>query len=235
MNINKSTNQQKGHLDPPAPPTGGFGGHAPRSACVPNDRDFGGQAPRQLDTSTIILHVCCAVCAAACVERLRAEGEEPLLFFSNSNIAPKEEYDKRRKAARTLAEVRDLELVEDIYDHRAWLEAVKGYENEPEKGRRCPHCFDFSFARTAAFARERGIPAFTSTLTVSPHKSGRVIAETGGKYPEFRFYDFKKKDGFKRSQILSRELGLYHQHYCGCEFSLRDMNIKKGRSQHGQE
>ncbi|MDX9781263.1 MAG: epoxyqueuosine reductase QueH [bacterium] len=188
---------------------------------------------RRLDASTIILHVCCAVCAAACAERLRSEGEEPLLFFSNSNIAPKAEYDKRLEAARTLASAWDLELVEDIYDHQAWLEAVKGYENEPEKGRRCPVCFDFSFARTAAFARERGISAFTSTLTVSPHKISRMVFAAGGKYPEFRNYDFKKKDGFKRCVILSRELGLYHQHYCGCEFSLRDMNIKKGRSDHG--
>jgi epoxyqueuosine reductase len=187
----------------------------------------GTSTTRQLDNSTIILHVCCAVCAAACVERLRMEGEEPILFFSNSNIAPKGEYDKRLEAARTLAEAWDLELVEDIYDHKAWLEAVKGYENEPEKGRRCPLCFDFSFGRAAAFARERGIPAFTSTLTVSPHKSSKVIADIGDKYPEFRFYDFKKKDGFKRSQVLSRELGLYHQHYCGCEFSLRDMHQQR--------
>lgn len=169
------------------------------------------------------------------MERLRAEREQPLLFFSNSNIAPKTEYDKRLEAAKTLAKIWDLELVEDIYDHKAWLEAVKGYENEPEKGRRCPMCFNFSFSRTAAFTRERGIPSFTSTLTVSPHKYSCVIAETGAKYSEFRFYDFKKKDGFKRSQILSRELGLYHQHYCGCEFSLRDMNKKKGKHDHDPE
>ena len=166
------------------------------------------------------------------MERLQEGESKVILFFSNSNISPKAEYDKRLEAARTLASAWDLKLVEDIYDHQAWLEAVKGYENEPEKGRRCPVCFNFSFARTAAFARERGIPAFTSTLTVSPHKSAAVIADTGAKYPEFRFYDFKKKDGFKRSQALSRELGLYHQHYCGCEFSLRDMNKKKGKHDH---
>ncbi|MFH1744554.1 MAG: epoxyqueuosine reductase QueH, partial [bacterium] len=33
--------------------------------------------------------------------------------------------------------------------------------------------------------------------------------------------DFKKNDGFKKSSELSRELGLYRQNYCGCEFSRR--------------
>ncbi len=170
----------------------------------------------------IVLHVCCAVCAAASVERLRAESLEPLLFFSNSNIAPKAEYDKRLEAAKILAGAMHLELVEDIYNHAAWLKAVEGFEDEPEKGRRCPLCFDFNLGRTAAFARERGIPAFCTTLTLSPHKNSRLIAEIAEKYPEFRFYDFKKKDGFKRSREISRELNLYRQNYCGCEFSLRD-------------
>jgi predicted adenine nucleotide alpha hydrolase (AANH) superfamily ATPase len=33
--------------------------------------------------------------------------------------------------------------------------------------------------------------------------------------------DLKKKDGFRRSVELSRELGLYRQNYCGCLYSLR--------------
>jgi hypothetical protein len=33
--------------------------------------------------------------------------------------------------------------------------------------------------------------------------------------------DWKKRDGFKHSIELSRDLGLYRQDYCGCEFSLR--------------
>jgi len=202
------------------------------------DRSFGGQAPQHkghlninstpqhLNDSTLVLHTCCAVCAAACAERLRAEGLEPVLFFSNSNIAPKEEYDLRLDAARQLAAARDLELVEDGYDHEAWLNTIKGYEAEPEKGKRCELCFDFSFTRTAAYVREHGHQGFTSTLTVSPHKVSRMVFAAGKKYPEFRDYDFKKQDGFRRSQILSRELGLYHQHYCGCEFSLKEAKHK---------
>ncbi len=31
--------------------------------------------------------------------------------------------------------------------------------------------------------------------------------------------DFKKKEGYKRSIVLSKEYDLYRQNYCGCVFS----------------
>ena len=178
----------------------------------------------------ILLHTCCAVCAPACVERLRSEGLEPVLFFSNSNIAPKKEYDKRLETARKLADIQNIELIEDTYNHKAWLNAIKGYENEPEKGKRCERCFDFSFRRTADYAQLHGYEKFTTTLTVSPHKISRMVFAIGAQYPGFQAYDFKKKDGFKRSNELARELDLYHQSYCGCEFSLKETNAKKQRT-----
>ena len=42
----------------------------------------------------VLLHICCGPCASACVERLRGEGHDVTLFFSNANIAPRKEYDK---------------------------------------------------------------------------------------------------------------------------------------------
>jgi predicted adenine nucleotide alpha hydrolase (AANH) superfamily ATPase len=38
---------------------------------------------------------------------------------------------------------------------------------------------------------------------------------------EFLIRDFKKKDGFKRSNEIAKQLSLYHQHYCGCVYSRR--------------
>ncbi len=145
------------------------------------------------------------------------------MFFSNHNIAPKEEYDKRLEAARNLASEWNVELVEDSYNHNAWLKAIEGYENEPEKGLRCGKCFDYSLGRAHKYAKEHGLENFTTTLTVSPHKISKMIFEIGEKYPGYEPWDFKKKDGFRRSNEISKELKLYRQKYCGCEFSLRDM------------
>ena len=157
---------------------------------------------------TILLHTCCGPCATTCTERLGDSGEEPLLFFSNCNIFPREEYDLRLEHARKLAVILGLDLIEDAYDHGAWLSAVAGLEDEPERGRRCERCFRFSLSRTADRADLLGLPAFTTTLTVSRYKSSAQIFEVG------------KGNGYERSIDLSRLYGLYRQNFCGCEFSL---------------
>ena len=49
----------------------------------------------------------------------------------------------------------------------------------------------------------------------------RIGNELSQKY-SLNFYDkdFKKQDGFKKAVELSKELDLYRQDYCGCEFSI---------------
>ncbi len=188
----------------------------------------------------VALHVCCGPCASACVPALRDLGNEVALFFSNSNIDTEAEFEKRLTNARKLAEADGVELVADSYDHEDWLEKVaKGFEDAPEKGARCARCFRYSLARTAAWAAERGYEAFTTSLTVSPHKVSPMVFEAGADAawgvsakdcggsaaaaPKFLSVDFKKKDGFLRSLRRAAELGLYRQSYCGCEFSRRDV------------
>ena len=107
-------------------------------------------------------------------------------------------------------------------DHRAWLDKVKGLEMEREGGARCAVCFEYNLRRAWLKAKELGIGHFTTTLTVSRFKNSNVIFRVGDGFTGFEEINFKKKDGFNRSIQLSKELGLYRQHYCGCEFSLRD-------------
>lgn len=170
----------------------------------------------------LLLHCCCAPCAAGCLERLQNEGRGVTFYFSNSNLDTPEEYARRLAALEQLAGAFRLPLLADAYDHAAWRGNVAGLENEPERGRRCAECFTFSLARTAAKARELGIGSFATTLTVSPHKNSRLIFDIGSRFDGFEAYDFKKQDGFKRSVELARELALYRQPYCGCEFSRRE-------------
>ncbi len=174
----------------------------------------------------MLLHVCCGPCATSSIEQLLGDGWEVDMFFSNSNISPKEEYDKRLDGAVRTAEWFGLKLIEDSYDHQDWLKTVAGYESEPEKGARCSFCFGYSLDRTSEAADAGEYDGFCTTLTVSPHKVSRVLFEKGtaagrGKSSRFVDYDFKKKDGYRRSILLSEKIGLYRQNYCGCEFSMR--------------
>ena len=168
----------------------------------------------------ILLHICCAPCGGGCVERLLAEGRSVRLFYSNGNLASLEEFERRLDSVKLLARHFGVELEVDPYDHAAYLAAVAGLEDEPERGARCAKCFAFNLGRTARRAAELGLP-FATTLTVSPHKNSAVIFAAGGAYPNFEAIDFKKRDGFLRSNQIARELGFYRQNFCGCEFSLR--------------
>jgi epoxyqueuosine reductase len=169
----------------------------------------------------MLLHVCCAPCSTTVVERLIGQGHEVVLFYSNSNIHPEKEYQKRLLEARRLAALNKLDLVEDAYDHQAWLDHIKGHEDAPERGSRCLKCFEYNLARASSAARSLSCAAFTTTLTVSRYKSSKDIFAIGAQFPGFMPMDFKKQDGYARSIKLSQELDLYRQGYCGCEFSRR--------------
>jgi predicted adenine nucleotide alpha hydrolase (AANH) superfamily ATPase len=170
---------------------------------------------------TLLLHTCCGPCAAHAVRAL-GETYAVTLFFSNGNIAPREEYARRLEAARELAARCEVALVEDVYDHDAWRRDVAGLEHEPERGARCLKCFAFSLGRTARYRAEHGFDLFTTTLTISPHKRSVDLFRIGRGLGPFLEVDLKKRDGFRRSVDLSREWGLYRQAYCGCEFSRHD-------------
>ncbi len=171
----------------------------------------------------VLLHTCCGPCASACVTRLKDSGNIVVLYFANSNIDTREEYEKRLEAARTLADVDGVELVAEEYNHEDWLrEVANGFENEPEKGLRCERCYRYNLERTLAYLEKNGYDAFCTSLTVSPHKpSAKIFAATDD--PRFFKEDFKKKEGFKISVKRAAELGLYRQMYCGCEFSKKNM------------
>lgn len=177
----------------------------------------------------LLLHTCCGPCSTAVLERLISEGYEPDVFYFNPNITDPEEYEKRldnqRRVISAFSEGRGhkIELIEGRYEPDEFYEAVRGLEAEKEGGRRCEACFRLRLKETAKTAAELGYALFDTSLSVSPHKNYALIREIGseneGAGLSFLGIDYKKKDGFKRSTELSRELGLYRQNYCGCEFS----------------
>ncbi len=174
-------------------------------------------------TEKLLLHICCMGCGAHIAGELK-KNFRVTLFFYNPNIFPENEYNKRLGEAKKIAKKFNLKLIIGKYKHNEWLELIKGNEREPEKGKRCIICYHERLKETAVKAKEIGSDYFTTTLTISPRKDARAISEIGNgladKYDiKFLDKDFKKQDGFKKTCELSRELGLYRQNYCGCEFS----------------
>ena len=194
----------------------------------------------------VLLHACCAPCSSAIVEWLLAHGVEPVIYYYNPNIYPFEEYEKRRNESKRHAESLGIKWIEDnaqftIHNsqftnyelaHSKWLEAVKGLENEPERGKRCAACFYHRLQATARKAEELGIPFFATTLASSRWKNLEQINAAGREAAEaihnsqFTIHNSQfwaqnwRKDGLQeRRNELLKEYGFYNQTYCGCEFS----------------
>ena len=175
----------------------------------------------------LLLHACCAPCSSATLERLSAHFDLTILYY-NPNIYPPEEYHRREAELERFVEQAGYHypVVELPYDPQEFYTAVKGLENEPEKGARCTVCYRLRMRRAAQYARDNGFDWFTTTLSISPHKDAARInaigqeleAEFGVKHLPS---DFKKHNGYLRSLQLSEQYGLYRQDYCGCEFSAR--------------
>jgi predicted adenine nucleotide alpha hydrolase (AANH) superfamily ATPase len=118
-----------------------------------------------------------------------------------------------------------IELLEGEYDTHNWLQAVRGFEKEPEKGARCAICFDKRFEVTADQAAKMGEKTFTSTLLTSPKKSLKQLKTAGDALAkkfgiEFVAPDYRKASGTQEQNILAKEDSLYRQDYCGCLFGL---------------
>ncbi|HHG73914.1 MAG TPA: epoxyqueuosine reductase QueH, partial [Persephonella sp.] len=111
------------------------------------------------------------------------------------------------------------------YELDKWLNAVKGLEDEPERGKRCSVCHDLRLEKTAQFAKENGFDAVTTVLMMSPKKDFQVLKDIGEKTAEkyglqFISIDFRKNGGIEKMNRLSKKSQLYHQNYCGCMYAL---------------
>ena len=174
----------------------------------------------------LLVHVCCAPDAAYVIGLLR-ESYDVTGFFSNSNIQPAEEYGRRLGEARKVAGILGVRLIEDVYDPSLWTRVTHKFRNEPEKGRRCDVCYAFRLERTARTASGLGSDGFTTIMSLSPWKKAAALNRIGkmlGRRHGVNFLeaDFKKKDGFRKSVALSKDLSLYRQDYCGCLYSRRN-------------
>ncbi len=186
-----------------------------------------GEPPKKL-----LLHSCCAPCSSYVLEYL-SKYFEITIFYYNPNIGSATEYERRVAEQKALLEKMPLSnpvhFIEGVYQPEAFYEAVRGLENEPERGKRCYVCYKLRLSETARLCEELGADFFTTTLSISPMKNAEWLNEIGEeleKEYEITYLpsDFKKKGGYLRSIELSREYNLYRQDYCGCVFSLREKN-----------
>ncbi len=166
----------------------------------------------------LLLHICCACCLCAPLNELRKEGFTVTGLFYNPNIHPLLEFRRRLKALRVFQE---SDLIPVIYcgDYglREYLKNVN-YEGDD----RCADCYVMRLKFTAAYARENGFDAFTSTMLFSVYQNHEQLKVFSGNVSKEYGIDFIYRDYRSLSECsrdMARKKMIYRQGYCGCVFS----------------
>jgi predicted adenine nucleotide alpha hydrolase (AANH) superfamily ATPase len=146
------------------------------------------------------------------------------VIFYNPNIYPQTEYEKRKAENKRICLDLGVKFFDFDYEPQAWNEAVKGLENEPERGKRCAICFFMRLKKVAAIANDMGIKYFSSTFGVSRYKDAAQVEKAGlsaAKYYNLNYLplDFRKSGRQEERLALIRQKSIYNQDYCGCIFS----------------
>jgi len=166
----------------------------------------------------LLVHCCCAHCAAYTVNYWREQDCDVSALWYNPNIHPYTEHRHRLEAMQSLAKTMSLPLiVTEDYDVIEYFRGVVGHEAE-----RCRHCFRLRLSKTAETAKEMGFDAFTTTLLISPQQKHELIKEVGEELGKETGVDFLYADLRKRysdSRHITKPLDLYRQQYCGCVYS----------------
>lgn len=177
----------------------------------------------------LALHACCGPCSLEPVKLLRAQGFEPTIIWTNPNIQPLAEHERRLTTLQAwAADVAQVQVVVAGDDREAWdrMAAPFGFDRE----RRCRACYALRLEEGARMAAELGFTCFSTTLAVSPYQlfdsCGELLAAACARHGlECVWQDFRPY--YPEATRESRELGMYRQNYCGCRFSAAEAAIER--------
>ncbi|MFC2032538.1 epoxyqueuosine reductase QueH [Chloroflexota bacterium] len=167
---------------------------------------------------SVLVHSCCAHCAAYTIDYWRQQGFEVSALWYNPNIHPYLEHQHRLDAMKILAQEAGLPLIiTEGYDIESYFRQVAGYESQ-----RCRYCFQLRLSKAAEVAYRGGFNAFTTTLLISPHQKHELLEEVGNQLAVEKGIDFLYADlrkSYSVSRHMTKWLNIYRQQYCGCIYS----------------
>ncbi len=173
----------------------------------------------------LLLHCCCAPCSCAVIETLKRNAIDVHLFFYNPNIHPQEEYLRRKRELVRYSIYRGVHFIDADYIPEDWFAVVTGFEQEPERGKRCELCIAMRLHKTAQYAALQGYSVFATTLAMSSQKRMDMVAEAGQNaavaFPMTSFLDYPWRRGgsVQEGSKIVHEQQMYRQNYCGCLYS----------------
>ena len=182
---------------------------------------------------SLLLHVCCGPCSVYPL-RLLNQYFKITILYTNSNIYPYSEYEKRLSELERYVKMldTDINIVIPKYDSDFQKKLGK-FGNYPEGQERCVLCYTLRMKDAFAYAVNHHFDYCTTIMSISNHKNANYINHIGENLEElfdhkvkFLHNDFKKRGGIDKNRELNAQIDLYHQPYCGCAYSLADYHRK---------
>ncbi len=195
----------------------------------------------------LLVDVCCGICLLGVLPQI--QDMDYYLIFSGDNICCEEEFDRRKDVFLKVCSYYNIHnYLTFSYYHKGYLEYVKGFENEKERGKRCQLCFEYRFNKllnnltnfkfnenfvdnkifNKSYENNDDEIMFTTTLSVSRYKNynqillaGNTVANRFNNKIKFLSKNFKNDQLYAKGYRIAKDLGLYRQKFCGCEFSKR--------------
>ena len=182
----------------------------------------------------LLLHICCAPCSIFPLKYLAENGFNVQGYFYNPNIHPYQEWLRRKETLESYSNTTGTEIIfDDEYQMENFLRETVYRENN-----RCRFCYYLRLKQSAQEAIKRGFDGFTTTLLVSPFQKHDLIRETGeiiSRELNCPFYYFDFRPGYKEATIISKQLKMYRQQYCGCIYSEKERFYPQKTNRDGGE
>lgn len=176
----------------------------------------------------LLLHSCCGPCFTIPYEILK-NYFNITIYFNNSNIYPKNEYDRRlEEFKKYLSEVApEIKLIVTEYDNENYNKDLESHASDKEGHERCRICFRKRFIEGFEYAFKNHFDYYGTVMTISRYKNAQDINKIGEElqinYPTVKwlYADFKKNNGYEKSLLIIKEHNMYLQEYCGCKYSYK--------------
>lgn len=186
------------------------------------------------DKPKLLMQSCCAVCNSWPLEYLYPIFDITI-YYNNSNIYPSSEYDNRISELRTYVQLfnernkTDIKVVEEPYDYDTYkLLYLEKRASDKEGSNRCGMCYALRINQAMKYASDHDYAYVTTVMTISRQKNSDKIngiaRRLANGYPKVNYFfsNFKKNKGIDFAVSTAKQLGIYKQEYCGCEYSIHE-------------
>ncbi|MDR0831596.1 MAG: epoxyqueuosine reductase QueH [Bacillales bacterium] len=177
---------------------------------------------------SLLLHSCCAPCNCY-VMAILIKYFEITLYFNNSNIYEKEEYEKRlEELERYLSffnkeNQSNIKMIIEPYEPLIFDTYLNPLKEEKEGAKRCYVCYYKRLEQNRNYALKNNFAYFTTVMSISRRKNNTYLNEIGTiletKELNFLLADFKKDGGQEKGIEISKQFKMYRQTFCGCKYS----------------